>query len=69
MAKRKSGTPDKHKEKPLFLRLPAAHHGVLRALAAENRRTITAEAVLAMEAYFLGKGKWPPPNVTPPVDA
>lgn len=46
----------KHKEKPLFLRLPPAYHEALSALARKARRTLTAEAMIALEEYFSKNG-------------
>lgn len=55
-----------HKEKPLFLRLPAPYHQALEALAKKGRRTLTAEAMIALEEYFAKHGVWPPPDDAQP---
>jgi hypothetical protein len=51
-------------EKPLFLRLPPAYHDALAQLARKSRRTLTAEATIALEEYFAKNGMSPP--ATPP---
>lgn len=37
------------KPKPIFLRMPAGLHRELKASAARNRRTLTAEVLLLIE--------------------
>lgn len=53
------------REKPLFLRLPPAYHEALASLARKGRRTLTAEAMMALEDYFAkhGVGVDPGPRV------
>ena len=46
---------------PLSIHIPRKHREALDALAEENRRTITAELVLALERHFAETGKWPAP--------
>lgn len=38
-------------ESVLFIRVPSAMHRKLKKLAEQNRRTLTAEAQLALEAH------------------
>lgn len=52
------------REKPLFLRLPPAYHEALTALSEKNRRTLTAEAMLALEAHFEKNGVRLLPQIT-----
>lgn len=61
MAEKKPKPVYPHKEKPLFLRLPPAYHQALEQLAKKNRRTLTAEAMIALEEHFSKNGAWPPP--------
>lgn len=42
--------------KPLFLRLPPAYHNALATLARRGRRTLTSEAMIALEAHFQANG-------------
>lgn len=56
MAKKVNKTAYKHKEKPLFLRLPPAFHEALSSLSRKSRRTLTAEAMVALEEYFVKNG-------------
>jgi hypothetical protein len=59
---KKSTVPpkDQHKEKPLFLRLPTQYHQILERLARQGRRTLTSEAMIALEEYFTKHKMWPP---------
>ena len=52
---------DRHKDKPLFLRLPPAYHQALAQLSRKARRTLTSEAMIAFERYFAENGIELPP--------
>jgi hypothetical protein len=56
MPKNAPKKPDQHKEKPLFLRLPAPYQKALRDLANASRRTLTAQAMIALEEHFAKNG-------------
>jgi hypothetical protein len=60
MPPKEKPSADRHKGKLLGVRLPADLESALRESAASNRRTLTAEMVLAIEAYLQAAGLWPP---------
>lgn len=71
-------TPDKPPKKqkrkgvPLHVYLPPPLMEVLVACAADHRRKLTQEVVLALEGYLKALGRWPPPErepSTPPTDS
>lgn len=51
MAKKKPATV------PTYLRLPKAIKAAMESLAEENRRTLTAEIVLALESHLKESGR------------
>lgn len=66
-ASRRGGSSDSeghkpNRQKPLFLRLPPAYHEALNSLARKGRRTLTAEAMIALEEYFEKNGVQIPPS-------
>ncbi len=58
--RRNSETEDRHKHKPLGLRLNVRVMNAMRQLAEKNRRTLTAEMEIALEKYLAEAGLWPP---------
>ncbi len=59
---------DRHKQKTVSFRLPEALMGQFRLLAARNRRTLSAEAQLALENRLAAEGLWPPADAHPTDD-
>lgn len=59
MDKKKSKV-DRHKHKPMVLRLPPVYRKQMAELAQKTRRTITEEAKIAFEAHLGQNGLWPP---------
>ncbi|MBL8798204.1 MAG: hypothetical protein JNM56_30195 [Planctomycetia bacterium] len=51
---------DRHKQKTVSFRLPEGLMAQFRLLATRNRRTLSAEAQLALEARLAAEGLWPP---------
>lgn len=49
---------DRHKHKPLTLRLPPLYRQKLEELAKRTRRTITEEAKIAFEEHLAKNGLW-----------
>lgn len=63
MAKRvtKPKTEEKRPgKKALSLQIDARLRDALDAVAAKNRRSLTAELEIALEAHFAKEGLWPP---------
>lgn len=61
MAKKKGSTGDRH-SKRWIIGLPKVYHALFEQLAAQNRRPITMEVSLALEAHLKEAGLWPPPE-------
>jgi len=59
---------DRHKQKTVSFRLPEALMGQFRLLAARNRRTLSAEAQLALENRLTAEGLWPVAAEVNPTD-
>lgn len=51
--------PNRHKTPPLGLRPSSILMDLMRTLAAKNRRTLTAELEIAIEAHLASAGMWP----------
>lgn len=61
MAKKKaSKSADQHTQKLLGVRLPDELTNAMRALAANNYRSLTSEIRLALERHLEAAGMWPP---------
>lgn len=62
MSKKKPTSPpsDRHASTRM-VRLPVELHDMVKALARRNRRSLTGEVMLALEAHLRAQGVEPPP--------
>lgn len=59
-SRRKPAAKDRHLSPRITLRLPAPAGDILRAIARQNHRTLTAEVLLALRRHAEENGfKWP----------
>jgi len=62
MDKKPKQPKDRHKWKPIQLRLPPIYKAQLEKLAKKTRRTVTEEAKIALEEYLAKFGLWELPK-------